>query len=198
MSAWGTFSAIKVGEATLIEMHASSYQVSRSWADIANAPSDSLCIYQQLDGENWFDTGRHGEFVIAAGALGTSYSDLPYVTTPTKQSGFHLRLLKIPFARCKPMVERNQELPAQLLNTDPGLAALFSSYFAEFVIQAPHLKGASAEARWCRRWPSLPSLRAALPKPAVHPARLPSVPAAFGPLGRSSKEIFLSARFRRR
>ena len=102
----GTFSAIKVGEATLIEMHASSYQVSRSWADIANAPSDSLCIYQQLDGENWFDTGRHGEFVIAAGALGTSYSDLPYVTTPTKQSGFHLRLLKIPFARCKGITER--------------------------------------------------------------------------------------------
>ena len=44
------------------------------------------------------------------------------------------------------MVERNQELPAQLLNADPGLAALFSSYFAEFVVQAPYLKGASAEA----------------------------------------------------
>jgi AraC-like DNA-binding protein len=142
----GSFSAIKVGEATLIELHASPYQVSRSWADIEDAPSDSLCIYQQLDGENWFDTGRHGEFVIGAGALGTSYSDLPYVTTPIKQGGYHLRLLKIPFARCKPMVERNRELPAQLLNTDQGLAALFSSYFAEFAIQAPHLKGASAEA----------------------------------------------------
>jgi hypothetical protein len=112
----GSFSAIKVGEATLIELHASPYQVSRSWADIEDAPSDSLCIYQQLDGENWFDTGRHGEFVIGAGAFGTSYSDLPYVTTPTKQSGYHLRLLKIPFARCEPMVERNRELPAQLLN----------------------------------------------------------------------------------
>jgi AraC-like DNA-binding protein len=141
----GTFSAIKVGEATLVELHASSYQVSRSWADINSAPSDSLCIYQQLDGENWFDTGKHGEFVVSAGALATSYSDLPYATVPTKDNGFHLRLLKIPFARCTPMIERNQDLPARLLNTDPGLAALFSSYFAEFVVQAPYLSGASAE-----------------------------------------------------
>lgn len=142
----GTFSALQVGEATLVELHASSYQVSRTWADIANAPSDSLCIYQQLDGQNWFDTGRHGEFVIGAGALATSYSDLPYVTSPTGDNGFHLRLLKIPFARCRPMIDSDQELPARLLKTDPGLAALFSSYFAEFVVQARYLDGASAEA----------------------------------------------------
>jgi AraC-like DNA-binding protein len=142
----GTFSAIRVGDATLIEMHASSYQMSRSWADIANAPGDCLCIYQQLEGENWFDTGLHGEFVIAAGAVGTSYSDLPYVTAPKNDSGYHLRLLKMPFARCRPLVECNRELPAQLLNTEPGLAALFTSYFAAFAAQAAHLKGASAEA----------------------------------------------------
>src|SRR4051812_10879448 len=141
----GTFSAVAVGEATLVELHASACQVARTWADISNAPSDSLCIYQQIDGENWFDDGRGSEFLVAAGALATSHSDLPYLTTPTRGNNFHLRLLKIPFARCRPMIERNQDLPAQLLCVDPGLGALFSSYFAEFVVQAPHLNGAGAE-----------------------------------------------------
>lgn len=141
----GTFSAIAIGDATLVELHASAYQVARTWSDISSAPGDSLCIYQQIDGENWFDNGRGGEFVVTAGALATSYSDLPYLTAPTKDNAFHLRLLKIPFARCRPLIERNQELPAQLLPAAPGLVALFSSYFAEFVVQAPHLSGPSAE-----------------------------------------------------
>jgi AraC-like DNA-binding protein len=142
----GTFSAMAVGDATLVEIHASGYRVSRSWADIANAPSDSLCIYQQLDGDCWFDTGRHGEFVISPRALGTSHSDLPYVTAPTGKSGLHLRLLKIPLQRYKPVIERNQDLSAQLLNGNPGLAALLTCYFEAFVAQASHLKGASADA----------------------------------------------------
>jgi hypothetical protein len=42
----------------LVEMRASPYKVFRTEADIARAPSDALCIYQQIDGEGWF--GGHG------------------------------------------------------------------------------------------------------------------------------------------
>src|SRR3972149_4626953 len=61
----GAMSAARVGSATLVEMHASSYRVRRTDADIARAPSDSLCIYQQLDGQCWFDTGKAGAVCVA-------------------------------------------------------------------------------------------------------------------------------------
>jgi AraC-like DNA-binding protein len=141
----GEFSAIPIGDATLIEMHSASYHVTRSWTDIANASGDSFCIYQQLQGESWFETDA-GEFTVTTGALATIFSDLPYRAAPTNDGGFHLRLLKIPFARCKSMIEINKDLPAQLLvAAEPGLAALLSSYFSAFVVQAPHLGGTGAD-----------------------------------------------------
>jgi AraC-like DNA-binding protein len=141
----GRFLALPVGGAALVEMHASAYKVWRTDADIARSPSDSLCIYQQLDGGGWFDAGGV-DFVVSAGSLATSHSDLPYATAPTGDKGFHLRLLKIPFARCKALIEREQDLSARPLQVEPGLTALFAAYFESFVAQAPHLNGAGAEA----------------------------------------------------
>lgn len=141
----GSCSAIAVGGASLVEMHASSYHVTRTEQDIARSPSDSLCIYQQLDGGGWFEAGG-SEFVVSAGSLATSHSDMPYKTTPTTEAGFHLRLVKIPFARCKALIEREQDLSARPLHVEPGLTTLFADYFASFVEQAPHLHGAGAEA----------------------------------------------------
>jgi len=141
----GRCSAFSVGGASLVEMHASSYQVQRTEQDIARSPSDSLCIYQQLDGGGWFNAGS-AEFVISAGSIATSHSDLPYATTPTTEAGFHLRLVKIPFARCRALIEREQDLSARPLQLEPGLTALFASYFESFTLQAPHLHGAAAEA----------------------------------------------------
>jgi hypothetical protein len=40
----GTFSAIKVGEATLVELHASPYQVSRSWAEKRGQSTDLILV----------------------------------------------------------------------------------------------------------------------------------------------------------
>lgn len=138
-------SAMPVGGAALVEMHASSYRVARTEPDIALSPSDSLCIYQQLDGGGWFEAGG-AEFIVSAGSIATSHSDLPYKTTPTTSDGFHLRLVKIPFMRCKTFVEREQDLFARPLQVEPGLTQLFSDYFASFVRQAPHLTGSGAEA----------------------------------------------------
>jgi AraC-like DNA-binding protein len=142
----GDFSARSVGGATVVEMHASPYRVRRTDADIDRAPSDSLCIYQQLDGACWFDTGRSGEFIIAAGILATSHSDLCYTTTPTTDHGFHLRLVKIPFALCGPLPGPKKDLTAQIVPVNPGVTALFASYFQAFVAQASYLQGAAAEA----------------------------------------------------
>lgn len=141
----GRFSVLPVGGAALVEMHASSYKVARTEADIARTPSDSLCIYQQLDGGGWFDAGG-AEFVVSAGSLATSHSDLTYATQPTTEAGFHLRLVKIPFARCRALIERERDLSARPLRIESSFTKLFAAYFESFVAQAPHLTGAGAEA----------------------------------------------------
>lgn len=141
----GRFSVLPLGGAALVEMHASPYRVTRGEADIGRAPSDSLCIYQQLEGAGWFKAGG-AEFEVPAGAIATSHSDLPYVTQPTTEAGFHLRLLKVPFARCKAMVEQDRPLWARPVPPAPGFAALFAAYFEAFVAQAPYLDGVGAEA----------------------------------------------------
>jgi AraC-like DNA-binding protein len=141
----GRFLAYPLGDSALVEMHASSYRVHRSDSDIANAASDSLCIYQQIDGACWFRTGSDDEFLVGAGAIATSHSDLPYFTTPTSETGFHLRLVKIPFNRCRTLVKAGVDLSARPLAVEPGIPALLAAYFASFVKQAPHLDGAAAE-----------------------------------------------------
>lgn len=141
----GRFSVLPVGGAALVEMHASSYKVKRTEADVARAPSDSLCIYQQLDGAGWFHAGG-AEFVVSAGSLATSHSDLSYTTEPTTEAGFHLRLVKIPFARCRALVERERDLSARPLQIVSGFTTLFAANFESFVAQAPLLSGAGAEA----------------------------------------------------
>jgi AraC-like DNA-binding protein len=142
----GEFSVQAVGGAALVEMHASSYRVRRSEDDIARAPSDSFCIYQQLGGAGWFDAGRGGEFITHAGSLATSYTDLPYATTPTTEEGFHLRLVKIPFGLCQPGAPRATDLMPRPLIAEPGMQALVTCYFQAFVEQAPYLTGAAADA----------------------------------------------------
>jgi AraC-like DNA-binding protein len=142
----GRFLAHPLGDSALVEMHASSYRVHRSESDIANAASDSLCIYQQIDGACWFKTTSGDEFVVGAGAIATSHSDLPYLTRPTTDAGFHLRIVKIPFSRCRTLVKAGADLSARSLAVQAGLPALFATYFQAFVEQAPLLHGAAAEA----------------------------------------------------
>src|SRR5262245_51096146 len=54
---FGEFALQRFGNAGLIELRASPYQVTRSVRDIGDAPGDSLCIYQQLSDGGRFDTG---------------------------------------------------------------------------------------------------------------------------------------------
>jgi AraC-like DNA-binding protein len=94
----GEFALRKIGPAGVVELRASTYHIERSMADIANSPSDSLCIYQQLGGRGWFRVKDSREFTVANGGFATSYSDLPYQTAPLDGGGYDLRILKVPVA----------------------------------------------------------------------------------------------------
>jgi AraC-like DNA-binding protein len=142
----GRFSACAVANSALVEMHASSYSVHRSQRTIADAPGDSLCIYQQLNGAAWFDTGKAREFILSAGGLAVSHSDLPYQTTPTTDAGFHLRLVKIPYSDCTPLIEKAIDLTPRPVATLPGLNSMLAAYFDAFAVQAPVLSGPAAAA----------------------------------------------------
>lgn len=95
---FGEFALRKLGSAGFIELRASPYHVERSASDIANAPGDSLCIYQQLGGGGWFRVKDIDDFTVANGSFATSYSDLPYHTVPLDAGGYDLRILKVPLA----------------------------------------------------------------------------------------------------
>jgi hypothetical protein len=71
----GEFSLRKIDAAGLIELRASPYTVERTASDIADAPGDSLCIYQQLSGGGRFRVAGTDQFTVHRGSFATSYSD---------------------------------------------------------------------------------------------------------------------------
>ena len=75
---FGEFSLRQLGGAGLVELKASHYTVERSMTDIADAPGDSLCVYQQLGSGAWFGGMRGSDFTIANGSFATSHTDQPY------------------------------------------------------------------------------------------------------------------------
>lgn len=127
---YGEFSLSQVGGGALVELKASSYAVERSQADIGYAPGDSICVYQQLGGGGWFGGMRSSDFAIANGGFATSHTDLPYRTRPLGDSGFHLRILKIPVSGLATQDKRTRELAPKVFN-DPALAPLLDACFAD-------------------------------------------------------------------
>jgi AraC-like DNA-binding protein len=92
----GSFRAEKVGGAVASEMRASSYVVRLTEADIARVSGNSLCISLQVRGPGALDTGKGRIERIGNGDIAINHSDLPYTGIPEGESGFHLRMLKIP------------------------------------------------------------------------------------------------------
>lgn len=127
---YGEFSLSELGNGALVELKASSYAVERSQTDIGCAPGDSICVYQQLGGGGWFGGMRSSDFAIANGGFATSHTDLPYRTRPLGDSGFHLRILKIPVSGLATQDKRTRELAPKVFN-DPALAPLLDACFAD-------------------------------------------------------------------
>jgi AraC-like DNA-binding protein len=125
---FGEFSLRDVGGAGLVELRASPYKVERSPADIADAPGDSICIYQQLGNGGWFEGLRDGDFAIPNGSFATSHTDLPYRTAPLGASGFHLRIVKIPATMVALPSSRVRELSPKTFD-DGELTPLLQTCF---------------------------------------------------------------------
>ncbi|MGV7215834.1 helix-turn-helix transcriptional regulator [Bradyrhizobium sp. UFLA05-112] len=126
----GEFTLRQVGGAGLVELKASPYRVERSKADIADAASDSICVYQQLGSGGWFGGMRSSDFAIESGRFATSHTDLPYRTLPLGTAGFHLRILKIPVVGIPAQDRRVRDLTPKPFG-DPALASLLDAAFAE-------------------------------------------------------------------
>jgi AraC-like DNA-binding protein len=73
---------------------------------------------------------RCSDFAIANGGFATSHTDLPYRTRPLGDSGFHLRILKIPVSGLATEDKRTRELAPKVFN-DPALAPLLDACFAD-------------------------------------------------------------------
>ena len=127
---FGEFSLRQLGGAGLVELKASPYTVERSTSDIAYAPGDAICVYQQLGSGGWFGGLRGSDFAIANGRFATSHTDLPYRTAPLGSEGFHLRILKIPLSNIPAQDKRMRELAPRTFD-DPTLAPLLGACFAE-------------------------------------------------------------------
>ena len=127
---FGEFSLRQLGGAGLVELKASAYTVERSSTDIACAPGDAICVYQQLGSGGWFGGMRGNDFAIANGSFATSHTDLPYRTAPLGAGGFHLRILKIPVSSIPAQDKRMRELSPRIFD-DPTLAPLLGACFAE-------------------------------------------------------------------
>lgn len=127
---FGEFSLRQLGGGGLVELKASHYTVERSASDIAYAPGDSICIYQQLGSGGWFGGMRSSDFAIANGSFATSHTDLPYRTAPLGAGGFHLRILKIPVSSLPAPDKRIRELGPKTFN-DKALVPLLGACFAD-------------------------------------------------------------------
>jgi AraC-like DNA-binding protein len=127
---FGEFSLRQLGGAGFVELRASSYAVERSPSDIAYAPGNSVCVYQQLGSGGWFGGLRASDFAIANGSFATSHTDLPYRTAPLGAGGFHLRILKVPVGGISTQDKRIHALAPKTFN-DPALAPLLASCFAD-------------------------------------------------------------------
>jgi AraC-like DNA-binding protein len=129
----GEFTLQKFGNAGLVELKASPYFVTRTTDDIGRAPSDSLCIYQQLSEGGMFDTAEGSDFTVRRGMFATSYADLPYRTTPIGADGYHVRIVKIPIAEIWTAGGGLRDLFPKPFDGDPVVAPLLQSCFADLV-----------------------------------------------------------------
>jgi AraC-like DNA-binding protein len=129
---FGEFSLRRIGDAGLVELRASPYSVERSTADIADAPGDSICVYQQLGDGGWFGGLRSDDFAIESGSFATSHTDLPYRTAPLGTAGFHLRILKIPTPSVPAPGKHVRELIAKTFD-DGALTPLLTSCFTDLI-----------------------------------------------------------------
>ena len=144
---YGRFSAREFGGAVVAEMNASSYSVSRTWADIKRMPGDSLYISQQVRGPGALHTGNGRVHMVSNGTLVVSHSDLPCSGIPQRSDGFHFRAIKIPVAGNELLAAGARSLLAEPLPQQSHMTTLIEACFAAIVVQQAGPAGADAAIR---------------------------------------------------
>lgn len=134
-----------IGDSALIEVHSSSYVAKRLERDIADAVGNAFFIYAQGSGSCHFETSHRKKFVTRPDALVVSHSDMPFISEPLNDGGFHFRLVKLPFSRLQPGIERSAEAPPHLLDPRASVEPLLRTYFDAFFQAAPNLDGLATD-----------------------------------------------------
>ncbi|RSZ44202.1 MULTISPECIES: AraC family transcriptional regulator [unclassified Variovorax] len=176
----GRFQAVSIGDATVSNMRASSYQISRTSADIARVASQSLCIGLQVRGPGLISTSRASGLQIREGDLVVNHSDLPYAGMPMRTDGFDFRMLRIPLTPDLLLGARADDLFAEpLAPATPFLRPLMATFHA-LTLRPSDAPDAGAEVTHAARLallargrlpPGLPESRAALRSGFLHAAR---------------------------
>lgn len=129
----GRFTARAFGGAIVSEMHASSYRISRTEADIAHRPGESLCLGLQLRGPGWLETGRGPVQSVAARELTIAHSDMPFHGVPAHWGSFEYHMLKIPIAGDILLDARAHDLHAAKLPPSAPMARALGALFGAVV-----------------------------------------------------------------
>lgn len=129
----GRFSAREIGGATIADMRASSYQASRTWADIKRMPGESLYISQQVRGPGVLRAGVERLHPIANGTMTITHSDVPFEGIPQRSDDFHFLALKIPVAGHERLAASVENLACEPLLPETPFAKLIAATFAAIV-----------------------------------------------------------------
>lgn len=140
----GRFVAREFGGAVVSEMQASSYRLSRTEADIAHRPGQSLCIGLQVRGPGWLETGRGPIQSIGARELTIAHSDMPFHGVPAHWGSFEYQMLKIPISGANLRDARTHDLHAAKLPPSAPAARALAALFGA-VMRGDHLRDPEAE-----------------------------------------------------
>ncbi|MFV0674238.1 AraC family transcriptional regulator [Variovorax sp. tm] len=176
----GRFAAVAVGTATVSELRASSYRVSRTPSDIARVAGHSLCIGLQVRGPGWIGVGRAPPQRVREGDLLVNHSDLPYAGVPERSDGFDFRTLRIPLTHELLLGAEAEDLFATPLDRSLPAARPLMALFHALTTRPADIPDPHAEVAHIVRLalvsrgrlaPGLPESRAALRSGLLHAAR---------------------------
>jgi len=135
-----------IGDSALIEVRSSPNISKRLDRDIADAVGNAFFVFMQGNGSTHHYSASHNiEFVTHAKALAVTHSDVPFVSQPLSGNAFHFRLVKFPFSRLQPGIERSGQAPPHPLDRNRGVEPLLRAYFEAFYEAAPNLDGFAAD-----------------------------------------------------
>ncbi|MPZ58608.1 MAG: helix-turn-helix domain-containing protein [Rhizobiales bacterium] len=134
----GDIATWKFGEATLMEIRATSHCTGRSLHDIARGSRHYVYLYKQR-AKAWFNFDYQDSFTTGPGALVFGDADRPFTTGPNERCGFHHWVLKLPRATFEPVLARPHDIDTRIVSAPTGIGALLSCYFDALLVEAPRL-----------------------------------------------------------